>query len=66
MGMYGTMKAEDDDKWRAESDLSTLLEAAKIKKDKKRYAAALRCAKEKRDNLRDVAGEGALDEAADA
>lgn len=35
-----------DSEWRAESDLRTLVEAEKIKKDKKRFAAAQAKAKE--------------------
>lgn len=35
-------------KWRAESDLSTLMEAKKIVKDKARMAAVKRLAKEKK------------------
>ena len=33
---------ESMDKWRAESDARTLVEAAEIKKDKERYAAAIK------------------------
>jgi hypothetical protein len=36
-----------DDRWRVESDLSTLMEAEKIKADSKRLAAAQALAKEK-------------------
>lgn len=36
----------DDSEWRAESDLRTLIEAEKIKKDKKRFAAAQAKAKD--------------------
>jgi hypothetical protein len=39
--------AYDDAKWRAQSDMRTLAEAAAIKADPKRLAAARKCAKEK-------------------
>lgn len=39
--------ARQDEKWRAEGDLHTCLEYAKIKKDKKRMAAVKKIAKEK-------------------
>jgi hypothetical protein len=32
-----------DKAWQAESDLRTLIDAEKIKKDKTRYAAAMKC-----------------------
>jgi hypothetical protein len=54
--------ASDEDNWRAESDLSTLLEAEKIRKDKKRLDAALKIAKQKSADLKSVAGEAALAE----
>jgi hypothetical protein len=34
--------AKQEKKWQAESDLRTLIEAEKIKKDKPRFAAALK------------------------
>lgn len=34
--------AADEKKWRAESDLRTLIEAEKIKKDKARFGAAMK------------------------
>lgn len=37
---------EEDKKWRAESDLRTLKEAAQIKCDRERMKAAKSCAKE--------------------
>lgn len=46
----------EDSKWRAESDLRTLIEAAEIRKDKKRFAAAQACAKEKLAAMAGVAG----------
>lgn len=32
-----------DKEWMAENDLRTLIDAEKIKKDKNRYAAAMKC-----------------------
>jgi len=46
-----------DDDWRAESDLRTLIEAEKIKKDKKRYAAAKEVAKNQLMEVAAVASE---------
>ena len=40
-------ETEEGKKWRAENDMRTLVDAEEIKKDKKRYNAALACAKEK-------------------
>lgn len=37
----------DEAKWRAESDMRTLTEAAAIRRDPKRLAAARKCAKDK-------------------
>jgi hypothetical protein len=46
--MAGTYpKASDEKKWQAESDLGTLIEAEKIRKDKARHAAAMACRDEK-------------------
>lgn len=42
---YGKMP--DEKKMMAESDLHTLIEAEKIKKDKARMSAAMQCKKEK-------------------
>ena len=39
--------ASDEKKWQAENDLSTLIEAEKINKDKARLAAAMKCRDEK-------------------
>lgn len=47
----------DDSEWRAESDLRTLVEAEKIKKDKKRFAAAQGKAKEQMMEVAAVASE---------
>lgn len=38
---------EDDNKWQAESDASTLIQAAEIKRDKKRLQSAMKLLKEK-------------------
>jgi hypothetical protein len=38
--------AADSKKWMADSDLRTLIEAEKIKKDKARFAAAMKMHKE--------------------
>lgn len=54
---YATLKT--DDRWRAESDLSTLLEAEKIKADPKRFAMAQQCAKEKMMAIAKVASDDA-------
>ena len=37
----------DEKKWQAQSDMRTLTEAAAIRRDPKRLAAARKCAKEK-------------------
>lgn len=42
-----TAYAADEAKWRAQSDMRTLTEAAAIRRDPKRLAAARKCAKEK-------------------
>ena len=47
-----------DKDWEAESDLRTLINAEKIKKDKSRMSAAMKKAKEQRDALANVAKEG--------
>jgi hypothetical protein len=60
-----TVNKAEQDKWRAEDDLRTLLAATAIKKDKARYVAALRIAKEQRDNLKSVASEALDDEDGD-
>ena len=45
------------DDWKAESDMRTLLQAAEIKADKKRYAAARKIAKEKLEEMETEFGE---------
>ena len=51
-----TMPAMDK-QWQAESDLRCLIDAEKIKKDKKRYAAAMKAHKEQMAALKDVSDE---------
>lgn len=46
-------KAEDD-KWRAESDMRTLIEAEKIKGDKTRFDAAMKCSREQRKAMESI------------
>lgn len=53
----GSICCIDDGEWRAESDLRTLVEAEKIKKDKKRFAAAQAKAKEQMMEVASVASE---------
>lgn len=50
----GTMDAKEGD-WRAESDLNTLIEAEKIKRNKKRLSAAM---KKKREMAKALSGIG--------
>jgi hypothetical protein len=52
-----------DKQWQAESDLRCLIDAEKIKGDKKRYAAAMKCLAEQRKALDDVAEENDEEEA---
>ena len=49
----------EDNRWRVESDLSTLMEAEKIKADSKRLAAAQALAKEKMMAVAKVAADDA-------
>lgn len=51
---YGATIGGMDQKWRAESDMRTLVEAEVIKADKKRYKAAQACAKEQAEGLEQV------------
>lgn len=50
------MGASEKD-WQAESDLHVLMEACKIKKDKKRYEAAKKMAVKKKQEYADKIGE---------
>lgn len=47
MGAIATEKGDCYDKWRAESDMRTVVEAQAIQKDPKRMADVRRAAKEK-------------------
>lgn len=47
--------------WRAQDDMRTLVEATKIKKDKKRFAAAKACAKKQYDAIEASGLTGAQD-----
>jgi hypothetical protein len=55
---YG-VSIKEDQRWRYESDLSTLMEAEKIKADPKRFAMAQALAKEKMLAVAKVASEEA-------
>ncbi len=50
---------KDDERWRVESDLSTLMEAEKIKADTKRFARVQALAKEKMMAVAKVASDDA-------
>lgn len=52
---------KQEETWRAERDLDTLMECEKIEADPKRLAAAKRLAKERLLNLASVAAETAKD-----
>lgn len=52
---------KQEDSWRTERDLDTLMEAEKIEKDPKRLAAARKLAKERLMSLAGVASEGPAD-----
>lgn len=52
---------KQEDQWRAESDLRTLMDAEKIEKDPKRLAAAQKLAKDQLLALAGVASEGKSD-----
>lgn len=52
------VESEEQERWKAESDLRTLLEAAKIKADKSRSAAAMRMATEQQKELSKIKGKG--------
>ena len=51
------MNAMEDKKYQAESDMRTLVEAAKIKSDKSRHDAAMKMAREQRKALADISNE---------
>lgn len=52
---------KQDEAWRAERDLDTLMECEKIEKDPKRLAAAQKLAKDRLMALAGVASEGKAD-----
>lgn len=49
------------DDWRAQDDMRTLVEAEKIKKDSKRFAAATACAKKQYEAMEDAGLTGKKD-----
>lgn len=53
----GEVKVKPDEEWRVEQDLSTLIEAEKIKADQKRYAKAQALAKRKMLDVAKVASD---------
>lgn len=55
--MAGYPKASDEKKYMAEMDLKTLIEAQRIKKDSKRYKAAMACHADQMKMLASVAAE---------
>lgn len=55
--MDKTMAAQEKE-WQADSDMRTLIEAEKIKKDKPRFRRAMKKAKEQRDQLAQVMSNG--------
>lgn len=59
--MNGISMRKQEDQWRAESDLRTLMDAEKIQKDSKRLAAAQKLAKDQLLALAGVASEGKAD-----
>lgn len=50
--MAGGPSRADEERWQAENDLRTLLDGAKIKKDKARLAKAMKLAKEQQAALK--------------
>jgi len=57
--MATAVMVKEDERWRVESDLSTLMEAEKIKADPKRFAKAQALAKEKMMAVAKVASDDA-------
>lgn len=55
---YVSINRDEEARWRAESDMRTLVEAEQIKKDPKRLKAATACANDK---LKEVASVAALE-----
>lgn len=56
--MNAAQRRKEDERWRAERDLDTLMECERIEKDPKRLAAAQKLAKEKLLDLGGIASEG--------
>lgn len=56
-GEVAMSKPMSNDEWQASSDVSTLVQAAEITKDKKRFAAAQKFALKKIEGMEDVFGE---------
>lgn len=48
---------DQEKKWRAESDLRTLVDAEKIKADPDRLKAAMKCKREQMDALKNIKSE---------
>ena len=57
MSMAKVMKIAEDDEWRVESDLRTLMDAEKIRRDPKRLAKAQALAKTRMLEAASVASE---------
>jgi hypothetical protein len=52
-----------DSEWMAKADLEILLEAERIKRDSKRFAAAQKCAKKRKEELaRDMGSVASIEE----
>lgn len=56
MGSKSTAVPTEDTKWRAESDLRTLIDAEKIKRDKGRMKAAMAIKREMKRDLDSLEG----------
>ena len=54
--------SKDEQNWRAEDDLRTLMEAKKIKADKARYMAAIAKGRERLDGLMKLVSDDDVDE----
>jgi len=54
--------SKDEQNWRAEDDLRTLMEAKKIKADKTRYMAAIAKGRERLDGLMKLVSDDDADE----
>lgn len=58
----GNSLMSDDHDWRSESDLNTLLEANKIRADKKRHGAAKKRARDRLGAMKQVAAGNLVDD----